>query len=50
MKVPTTFSDYKEIKGIKFPHKVTRTNGPMKMEFIVKEVKINEGVSDADFQ
>ncbi|WP_299156101.1 insulinase family protein [uncultured Tenacibaculum sp.] len=50
MKVPTTFSDYKEIKGIKFPHKVTRTNGPMKMEFIVKEVKINEGVSDTDFQ
>jgi len=50
MKDPIIFSDYKEVNGIKFAHKVTRTNGPMKMEFIVKEIKINEDVTDVDFQ
>ncbi|SEC26842.1 Predicted Zn-dependent peptidase [Tenacibaculum sp. MAR_2009_124] len=50
VKVPTVFSDYKEVNGVKFPHKVTRTTGPMKMEFIAKEIKINEGVSDEDFR
>ncbi|WP_299132182.1 insulinase family protein [uncultured Tenacibaculum sp.] len=50
MKVPVLYSDYKEVNGIKFPHKMIQTMGPMKMEFITKEVKINEGVSDADFK
>ncbi|MGG8497684.1 M16 family metallopeptidase [Tenacibaculum sp. TC6] len=50
IKIPVTFSDYKEVNGVKFPHKTTRAMGPMKIEFITKEIKINEGVSDADFQ
>ncbi|MGG6229795.1 M16 family metallopeptidase [Tenacibaculum sp. SDUM215027] len=50
MKVPVVFSDYKEVNGIKFPHKMIQKNGPMNLEFIVKEIKINEGVSDADFK
>ncbi|TDQ28768.1 M16 family metallopeptidase [Tenacibaculum caenipelagi] len=50
MTVPIEFSDYKEVNGIKFPHKMIQTAGPMKMEFITKEIKINEGVSDADFK
>ncbi len=49
-KVPAVFSDYKEVNGIKFPHKVSRKNGPMELNFEVKEIKINEGISDADFQ
>jgi len=49
-KVPVLFSDYKEVNGVKFPHKTVVKNGPMTMEFITKEVKINEGVSDADFK
>ncbi|NMH27034.1 insulinase family protein [Flavobacterium sp. SE-s28] len=43
------FSDYKDVKGIKFPHKMTMSVG-VDLEFIVSEVKVNEGVTDADFQ
>ncbi|CAL2093569.1 Putative Zn-dependent peptidase [Tenacibaculum sp. 190524A02b] len=50
MKVPITYSEYKDVNGIKFPHKMSQKMGPMEMEFTVKEIKINEGVSDADFQ
>ncbi|SOU85753.1 M16 family metallopeptidase [Tenacibaculum dicentrarchi] len=50
VKVPLEFSDYKEVNGIKFPHLVIQSMGPMKMNFKLKEVKINEGVSNADFQ
>ncbi|XRE43325.1 Zinc protease [Tenacibaculum discolor] len=50
IKVPVVFADYKEVNGIKFPHKMIQTMGPMKMEFITKEIKINEGVTDADFK
>ncbi len=50
IKVPVVFSDYKEVNGIKFPHKMIQKNGPMTFEFITKEIKINEGVSDADFK
>lgn len=49
-KNPTSFSDYKEVNGIKFPHKMIMAMGPMELEFVVSEIKINEGVSDADFK
>lgn len=44
----TNFSDYKEVKGIKFPFKTTLNIG-MEIELTTTDVKINEGVSDADF-
>jgi len=50
VKNPVNFSDYKTVNGIKFPHKISMKMGPMSMEFIVKEIKINEGVSDKDFE
>lgn len=50
IKVPSVFSDYKEVNGIKFPHSIGLKSGPMDLNFVVKEMKINEGVSDADFQ
>ena len=43
------FNDYKEVKGIKFPYNVVMSVG-MELEFITQEVKINEGVTDADFE
>ncbi len=49
-KVPSVFSDYQEVNGIKFPHSIGLKSGPMNLNFVVKEIKINEGVSDADFQ
>ncbi|TAI47880.1 M16 family metallopeptidase [Flagellimonas allohymeniacidonis] len=43
-------SDYKEVSGIKFPFKLTQTAGPQTFDFIVKEIKVNDGVSPADFE
>ena len=50
MTVTTNYSDYKEVNGIKFPFTITQALGPQNIDFKVKEVKINEGVSDEDFQ
>lgn len=44
------FSDYKEVNGIKFPHMMKMAMGPMTLEFKTTEIKINEGVTDADFE
>jgi len=45
----TTYSDYKEVDGIKFPYSETISSGvdiPLK----VTDVKINSGLTDADFK
>jgi len=44
------YSDYREVQGIMFPYSIAQTVGPQSFEFIVSEIKINEGVSDADFE
>ena len=44
------YSDYKDFGGVKFATKKTGSLGPQKVQFILKEAKINEGVTDADFQ
>lgn len=43
------YADYKDVKGIKVPFKTTLNMG-IDIEMITKDVKINEGVSDADFK
>jgi hypothetical protein len=43
------FADYQEVSGILFPFQMAQTVGPQSFEFIVSEVKVNEDVSDADF-
>ncbi|UAM97612.1 insulinase family protein [Polaribacter litorisediminis] len=50
VQVPTTFSDYKEVNGVMFPYTIGQKMGPMDLNFEIKEIKINEGVSDADFE
>lgn len=45
----TFYDDYREVAGIKFPFKISQTMGPRKIDFVVKEIKVNEGVSDEDF-
>ncbi|NAS31253.1 insulinase family protein [Flavobacteriaceae bacterium R38] len=47
--VTTTYSDYKEVNGIKFPFKITRSLGPQSLELKINEIKVNEGISDQDF-
>ncbi len=49
MTVPTSFGNYQEVNGVKFPFSITETFGPQPIEFKVNSVKINEGVTDADF-
>ena len=44
------FSDYKEVNGVKFPFMMSQSMGPQNIEFTFTEVKVNEGVSDADFK
>lgn len=50
MEVPTTFRDYQEVEGVKFPHRIEMTAGPQHFEFLVKEIRINEGTSPEDFE
>ncbi|MBZ9631080.1 insulinase family protein [Salegentibacter sp. LM13S] len=50
MNVPMGFSDYQEVKGVKFPFKMTQAAGPQTFEFDVTEILINEGVSAEDFE
>lgn len=44
------FLDYKEVSGIKFPHLFKMAAGPQLFEFVTKEILVNEGVSDSDFE
>ncbi len=44
-----TYNDYKEVKGVKIPHNIIMSQG-RDLDIKVTDVKINEGVSDADFQ
>ena len=44
------YQDYKEVAGIKFPHTIKMTLGPQQIDFLVKELKVNEGVTLVDFQ
>lgn len=45
----TYYQDYKDVKGLKFPYK-TIMNVGIEIELITSEVKINDGVTDADFK
>ncbi len=45
----TNYSDYKEVKGIKFPYKTTLNIG-IEILLTTTDIKINEGVNDADFK
>ena len=44
------YNNYKEVQGIKFPHTLSIAAGPQKFDFIVSEVKINEGITEEDFK
>jgi zinc protease len=44
------YDHYKEVSGILFPFKLTQRMGPQNIDFIFTEIKVNEGVSDSDFE
>ncbi len=45
----TDFSNYKEVGGVMLPNTMKIATGPQVLSFETTEVKINEGVTDADF-
>jgi zinc protease len=45
----TNFGDYREVKGVKVPFNIIQNVG-FELDIKMSEVKINEGVADADFQ
>jgi len=49
MTTSMSFGDYKEVKGVKVPYSIVMSQG-RDIEIKVADVKVNEGVSDADFQ
>ena len=50
MTIPTGYSDYQAVEGVKFPFKMTQAAGPQTFEFTVNEILINEGISAEDFE
>lgn len=49
MVMMTYLKDYKEVKGVKFPFNVIMNIG-IELDIKLTDIKINEGVTDADFQ
>jgi hypothetical protein len=49
MSLPTYYKDYREVKGVKFPFNIVKNIG-IELDIKLTEVKVNEGVTDADFQ
>ncbi|MDN3595624.1 M16 family metallopeptidase [Zunongwangia endophytica] len=50
MSIPTIYSDYQEVEGIKMPFTISQSMGPQSFDLKVQEYKINEGVQDSDFE
>ncbi|WP_395061177.1 M16 family metallopeptidase [Flavobacterium sp.] len=49
MTVTTSFLDYRDVKGVKIAYEIIINQG-IELDFKMTDVKINEGVTDADFQ
>ncbi len=45
----TYYNDYREVNGLKFPFNIIKNVG-IELDIKIADVKINEGVSDADFK
>ncbi|WP_373058502.1 M16 family metallopeptidase [Zunongwangia sp. H14] len=50
MTIPTGYSNYKEVSGVKFPYTITQSAGPQTFKFNVTNIMVNEGVDASDFQ
>jgi len=46
----TTFGEYKEFEGIKYPTKLTQSMGPQMIDVNITEVIINKGIEDKVFE
>lgn len=48
--VGASYSNYEAVNGVLFPQKIVILQGPQKIEMTVTDMKVNVGVSKADFQ
>lgn len=46
----TDFADYRDVAGVKFPHKLTTTFGPQTVELKVTSLQVNKGLGDDLFE
>ena len=46
----TLIGDYRAVDGLLFPHKVTQSFGPQKIDFITSSIELNVDFSEEDFQ
>jgi predicted Zn-dependent peptidase len=44
------YGDYKEISGVKYPHKMTMQMGPQEIELNITDIKVNERIVPKDFE
>ncbi len=49
MTIPTGYSNYQEVEGVKFPFTISQSMGPQSFEFKVSKILVNDGVSEEDF-
>lgn len=49
MEQTVEYSDYKEVAGVKFPHKLKQSFGPQTVEVTVSSIKVNTNISDDIF-
>jgi predicted Zn-dependent peptidase len=48
--IPTKLQDYKEVSGVKFPHTILVSQGPMNFKFQVSSLEVNPTLDDAIFK
>ncbi|MCW5912207.1 MAG: insulinase family protein [Cyclobacteriaceae bacterium] len=48
--VPVQFQDYKEVSGVKLPHTMTQSMGPVKLKFETQSAEANIALDDAIFK
>lgn len=48
--VPTRYLDYKEVNGIKFPHTLEVSQGPMNFKFQLSNIEVNPSLDDSMFK
>ena len=46
----TVIGDYKAVDGILFPHTITQSFGPQKIDFVTSTIELNISFTDEDFQ
>ena len=48
--ITSTFSDFKEVGGVKFPHKMNQDMGQIAFDLTVSKVEVNKNLPDAIFE